>query len=84
MGFSIGALVGVLITFAGALTSEQLEKNKYAQVKDCFLEEYEAKQLALHPEVEPERPPCRVMLSYKVKALCKALQTGLLLKFFLF
>ena len=30
MGFGIGALVGVLITVAGALTDDALENNEYA------------------------------------------------------
>ena len=37
MGFGIGALVGVMITVAGALTDDALETNEYAQVKDFFL-----------------------------------------------
>ena len=36
-GFGLGALVGCMITAAGAMTHDELETNQYARVKDYCL-----------------------------------------------
>ena len=38
----------------------------------------------LYPEDIPKRPGCCVLLKYKVQALCKALQSPILMKFYMF
>ena len=83
-GFAFGAIVGIIITVAGALTDPRLETNEYAQVKDYFYEKYEAEQREINPDVEPPRPNCCVLLGYKFRAVCSALGNPLILKFYAF
>ena len=69
-GFGFGALVGCCITVAGALTDEELETNKFAQVKDYCLTQYEKEWSRLvNPEGEPPKPSCCTLVGYKLRTL---------------
>lgn len=41
VGFAMASFVAILITIAGFLTSDELETNEYADIKDSELERYE-------------------------------------------
>ena len=69
-GFGFGALVGCCITVAGALTDSELETNRFAQVKDYCLTQYETEWRRLvNPDGEPPKPSCCTLVGYKLRTL---------------
>lgn len=73
--FGVCAFVAVLLTLAGACTSDELETNEFAQVKDLQLEKYEK-------ENDGKTPSICTLIGLKIKALCIGLADPLLLRFF--
>ena len=84
VGFALASVVAILITIAGFLTSDELETNQYADIKDIELERYEEEYRVVSEsgEVTVPKPNCCVLLCLKLKAVLKGFSEPLLIRLF--